>query len=123
MRHMKSSFLATTVVSLLAATAFTGLSAGAASAAAASQPSWCGWTPANNSHDPAWVTGGVNIRTGQGTSCNIKNGAHPTANPGDVLLVHCISSNNWYYLTDESTGVTGWSAAYLVTALFDAGSC
>jgi hypothetical protein len=59
----------------------------------------------------------VNIRTGADLSCSSK-----TANDSvsDHLMLRCLWYNaatgySWYYLTDETRGVTGWSRADLVT--------
>ncbi len=91
-----------------------------ASAAAVAHPEFtgCGWTPANNSNNPgSYLYDYVNIRTGADLSCSVK-----TANDSvsDHLMLRCLWYNSatgytWYYLTDETRGVTGWSRADLVT--------
>jgi hypothetical protein len=85
---------------------------GSAPAQAAPQFSGCGWRPANNSHKSAsYNQSGVNIRSGADTSCTILGSGYP----GQSVTVRCAWYNSgdgrwWDYLTDNSTGVTGWSA-------------
>lgn len=81
----------------------------AASPASAAAP--CGWTPANNSNLTA-VFGdeGVNIRNGGGVNCTILGEGYTTHS----VSVRCSWNNagenaTWLYLTDRTTGVTGWS--------------
>lgn len=89
-----------------------------ASAAVHPQFSGCGWTPANNSNNPgSYLYDYVNIRTGADLSCSPKT-ANDTV--GDHLMLRCLWYNSatgysWYYLTDETRGVTGWSRADLIT--------
>lgn len=67
----------------------------------------CGWKPANNSdYTVSFTTNGVNIRSGPSTSCT-SLGLGYTSNS---VYVRCEGSG-WDYITDRTTGVTGWSAA------------
>lgn len=89
-----------------------------------SQPSWCGWHPANDSSDPGWVTYSfVNIRTGQGTQCNVIGGG----NNNDYVVVHCYAINGageeWYYIWDSANNVTGWVIANSVLPVWDPVAC
>ncbi|MET8956965.1 SH3 domain-containing protein [Streptomyces sp. NPDC004393] len=86
----------------------------AAAPQVASQPSWCGWRPANNSHDPGTVSYSyVNIRSGQSTQCNVIGGA----SSGQWVTVRCYIYNTtgeeWYYIDGP---VTGWVIANSVYA-------
>jgi SH3-like domain-containing protein len=68
----------------------------------------CGWQPANNSNSPSSFTGnGVNIRTGPSTSCTSKGLGYTSHG----LRVRCVDlADDWDYVTDTTTGVTGWVA-------------
>ncbi|MFC0862478.1 SH3 domain-containing protein [Sphaerimonospora cavernae] len=94
------------------------------SATATVQPGWCGWTPANNSNILARVyVGPVNIRTGQGTDCNVIS----QAQEGDWVWLHCQVINGggerWFYLWDSANGKTGWVKAGAVERPFDPRTC
>ncbi|KDN87417.1 RICIN domain-containing protein [Kitasatospora cheerisanensis] len=70
-------------------------------------PPACGWTPANDSHDPgSFIAGPVNIRTGQSTICGVVG----QAAQGDGAWIRCSNVNSigetWFYL--ESNGKVGW---------------
>jgi hypothetical protein len=105
----------------LAAIAFTavsaaGILAGILPAAAAAAPAVdCTQNPATNSAKAADLFGsGVNIRTGPFTSCtSVGEGQF-----GQSVTAHCSVTNsngvNWVYLTDHTTGKTGWSEAQFV---------
>ncbi|MEE4547005.1 hypothetical protein V2S66_34200 [Streptomyces sp. V4-01] len=82
------------------------------------QAAWCGWTPANNSNVPGtFSNAGVNIRNGQYTNCTVLGAGYN----GHDLTFRCFADGTsvggngvWIYLTDRTTGVTGWaSAAYI----------
>ncbi len=93
----------------------------AASVQPAAQPSWCGWKPGNNSHDPGQISYSyVNVRTGQGTQCNIVGGA----SSGQLVTVRCYTYNGagemWYYV---DAGVTGWVIANSVYAAWTPVQC
>jgi len=70
----------------------------------------CGWTPANNSNVSAGFNeDGVNIRTGGSTSCAIRGEGFT----GQSVIVRCDvpegpDNHFWFYLTDQTTGITGW---------------
>ena len=88
------------------------------------QPSWCGWHPANDSGDPGWITYDVvNIRTGQGTQCNVIG----TGSNGDYVVVHCYAINGagelWYYIWDSANSTTGWVIGNSVLPVWDAEAC
>jgi hypothetical protein len=79
---------------------------------------WCGWTPANNSNVAGTFNNtGVNIRSGQYTTCAIVGEGYN----GHDVSIRCyaygtsVNGNTlWLYITDRTTGVTGWSAgAYM----------
>lgn len=75
----------------------------------------CGWKPANNSAVAgSFNEPGVNIRTGQDTSCTILGEGYP----GQSVTVHCAQFGGegfiWDYLTDNTTGKTGWAADQFV---------
>jgi hypothetical protein len=110
LRH--STKIALTVAATLAIPVFATNSAFAATAGAATTN--CSWKPANNSNAPGvFQQQGVNIRSGPSTSCNVIYGEGYT---GQSVTIHCgtsTSQNVWLYLTDNTTGVTGWSEAPL----------
>ncbi|CAM3843696.1 hypothetical protein KIPE111705_27635 [Kibdelosporangium persicum] len=71
------------------------------------QPSWCGWTPANNGNSPGQVhVAKVNIRTGQGTQCDVI----VTVNQGHGFIARCYVDNaaneRWIHVTINSK--PGW---------------
>lgn len=76
------------------------------------QFSGCGWTPANDSKvSGTYNESGVYIRSGADTSC----AALGEGFPGQSVTVHCVWYNSgdgliWDFLTDNTTGVRGWSA-------------
>jgi hypothetical protein len=67
------------------------------------------WSPANDSKTAThFLDSGVNIRNNAGTGCAIIGEGYP----GQSVTAHCWHSVNgvsWAFLTDNSTGVTGWS--------------
>ncbi len=97
-------------------------SAAAADAATQSplQPSWCGWTPANNSGEPGNVLQvPLNLRTGQGTACDIKGVINST---GWNLTVRCQTSDGSWYYVDSPAG-RGWVTAGDVETLWTPYNC
>ena len=109
----------------LAASALT-LSVPAAHAAAvpASQPSWCGWTPANTSWgDPGdTLQQPLNLRTGQSTYCDQTGTITST---GWNLTIRCYTTNGagyvWYYV--DSPAGRGWVYSGDVFAGWDPVGC
>jgi hypothetical protein len=98
---------------ILAGTAFAASPASASAAPAASVN--CSWSPANNSKAPGmFQQQGVNIRSGPSTSCDVIRGE---GYEGQSVTIHCgtgtAQNQVWLYLTDNTTGVTGWSEAPL----------
>ena len=81
----------------------------------------CGSNPTYNTNTGASFTAnGVNIRTGPSTSCASKGVGYET----NSVTVHCDDPDTgWFYLTDNSTGVTGWSSPSYVTFPGTTGSC
>jgi uncharacterized protein YraI len=70
----------------------------------------CIQNPSADSNRSASFTGsGVNIRTGPDTSCTSIGLGYP----GQSVTAHCtqafVGANIWIYLTDNTTGKTGWS--------------
>lgn len=69
----------------------------------------CGWTPANDSGAPGTFTAdGVNIHDGNDTGCTVEGEGYT----GQTLDIRCFWNGNgyeWFYVTDETTGVTGWA--------------
>lgn len=65
----------------------------------------------------------MNIRTGQGTQCNVIGGG----NNGDYVVVHCYAINGsgqaWYYMWDSANNTTGWVIAGSVMPVWDAVAC
>lgn len=102
-----------------------GVSTSAANAAVpASQPSWCGWNPANTAWNPGEILQApLNLRTGQGTSCNSRGTF--TSTGWGYLNIHCYTVNGsgqtWYYV--DSTLGNGWVYSGDILGTFDAGSC
>jgi uncharacterized protein YraI len=95
-----------TALALVAAAGFTLAVAAPTPAAAAV----CPQTPTNNTNTAASFTGdGVNIRTGPSTSCTSKGLGYRVHS----VTYHCEGSG-WVYLTDNTTGVTGWSSGAFV---------
>lgn len=79
-------------------------------------PANCGWQPANDARLNAWFQDdGVNIRSGDSTSCASLGLGYQHHS----VTVHCYSrpggGDLWVYLTDNSTGVSGWSSQQYVT--------
>jgi hypothetical protein len=117
---------ATRIRAVVAALALTGsmvaFSAAAADAAPQpqQQPSWCGWTPANNSGEPGDVLQTpLNLRTGQGTECNIEGVINST---GWNLTVRCQTSDGSWYYVDSPAG-RGWVTAGDVETLWTPYNC
>lgn len=116
---IRSTLAAVLVASVATAGAATLQAAPASAAAPASgvRPAIsCIWNPANNSNQPGTFTGsGVNIRTGPDTSCTAIGSGYP----GHSLTVRCYTNAAggyyWIYLTDNTTGKTGWSRGDYVT--------
>ncbi|MFL6113410.1 MAG: SH3 domain-containing protein [Catenulispora sp.] len=83
----------------------------------------CIWNPANNSNQPAAFTAsGVNIRTGPDTSCT----AIGSGFPGQSVTARCYTFSAgyyWIYLTDNTTGKTGWSRVDFLTWSGGIGPC
>ncbi|WP_442912797.1 SH3 domain-containing protein [Kutzneria sp. CA-103260] len=52
----------------------------------------------------------MNIRSGPGTDCTSKGLGYI----GHNVTVYCGDVSNWDYLTDNTTGVTGWASNDLV---------
>ncbi|AHH97380.1 hypothetical protein GCM10010174_73270 [Kutzneria viridogrisea] len=100
--------IATAVV--LAATALTvagGQALAAAKPTAVASPANCGWQPANNDNNTSgrFADDGVNIRSGDSTSCAVLGLGYKS----HTITLRCFW-NGFVYLTDNTTGVTGWSA-------------
>ena len=68
----------------------------------------CGRQPAANQNLAGHFTGGgVRLRTGPSLTCTVKGLGYPA----DAVVYRCWAwgdSFSWTYLTDVSTGVTGW---------------
>jgi hypothetical protein len=96
--------------------------AGTAKASAPLQPPYCGWKPANNSHAPGTYLGTTTIRDGQSTSCNQLGIAadHHVASIGCYIDT---TSGRWYFASDLATGLTGWSPAGGLNALWNPAQC
>lgn len=76
----------------------------------------CIQNPAANSRNTAHFTGtNINIRTGPFTVCTAIGEGQPSHN----VTAHCLKFNSngvpWIYLTDHTTGKTGWSEEQFVT--------
>lgn len=79
----------------------------------------CGWTPANNSNlQGTFTESGVNIRNDRWTTCPILGEGYP----GQTLIARCWAvgtwingDGTWIYVTDETTGVTGWVFELYIT--------
>jgi hypothetical protein len=75
----------------------------------------CGWTPASNSGAVGTFTAdGVNIHTGNDVGCPASGAGYS----GQTVDIRCWWNGNgydWYYITDESTGVTGWAVRTYLT--------
>ena len=100
-----------------AALATAGIAVGTLPTAAAAAPAVdCIQNPAANSHNAAQFTGtNINIRTGPFTVCTAIGEGQPSHN----VTAHCLKFNSngvpWVYLTDHTTGKTGWSDEQFVT--------
>ncbi|MCZ4098526.1 SH3 domain-containing protein [Streptomyces sp. SID13666] len=106
MRKVKNLVLGTA----LAASALLGGVVAVAPAAAAA-PAACPESPSTNYNSPGGFTGnGVNIRTGPGTGCTAKGYGYTNHS----VTVRCLAYG-WVYLTDNTTGVTGWALDDFVT--------
>lgn len=109
----RSRHVATTLLAALAIPA--AVVAAAPSAVAAPAAVDCSQSPTPNSHTAGEFLGtDVNIRTGPFRTC-LSIG---TGQPSNNLTVHCrrLNSNGvfWDFLTDHTTGKTGWSIDSLV---------
>jgi uncharacterized protein YraI len=101
---------------VLVATPGFGLAVNAPTSAEAAT---CPQTPTNPLNSVASFTGdGVNIRTGPSTSCTSKGLGYRIHS----VTYHCEASG-WVYLTDNTTGVTGWSSGQFVTSTDAARVC
>jgi hypothetical protein len=105
----------------LASIAFAALSAAGMlvallpSSAAAAPAVNCIQNPTANDNGPAEFRGtGVNIRTGPFTTCTSVG----LGQPAHSVIERCTKTNSngvdWTYLTDRTTGKTGWSQTSLV---------
>jgi hypothetical protein len=116
---MSTAIRTRTVFAALALTgSMVAFSAAAANAAAQpqAQPSWCGWMPANDSFEPGEVLQApLNLRTGQGTECNLKGTITST---GWNLTIRCQTSDGSWYYVDSPAG-TGWVTAGDVSPIWD----
>ena len=106
-----------TKVALVAAVSFAGpaVAAGPVFASAVRPATNCSWSPVTDSNVPGvFQAEGVNIRSGPSTSCNVIYGE---GYPGQTVAIRCGVSNLqgqvWFYISDYTTGVTGWSEAPL----------
>jgi uncharacterized protein YraI len=84
--------------------------------AAAAPAVTCIQNPAANGNSKAHFNGtNVNIRTGPFTSCT----AVGEGQPANKLIARCETTNSngvdWTYVTDSTTGKTGWSQSSFVT--------
>jgi hypothetical protein len=76
----------------------------------------CGTSPSTNHPQSGGFTGNsVNIRTGPHTSCTSRGLGYTT----HTVTYHCYAFGDtvngwttWTYLTDNTTGVKGWSSDY-----------
>ncbi|MFD8726197.1 SH3 domain-containing protein [Streptomyces sp. NPDC059629] len=99
-----------------AALAVTGFAVPATAATSSPAAFSCGWKPANNFNPPdaKFTQDGVNIRSGQSTSCPALGQGYKSHS----LDIRCLTSNDpdtWMYVTDKTTGVTGWvNQIYLI---------
>ncbi|MCA1223748.1 SH3 domain-containing protein [Streptomyces sp. 8L] len=77
-----------------------------ASAAPSAPAATCGSKPTTNQKTAAsFNTSGVNIRSGPSTSCTVLGSGYP----GQSVTLRCsASSGDWAYVTDKTTGITGW---------------
>jgi hypothetical protein len=93
--------------------------AGPASASTATSAGACGWTPANDSRVAGTFSEpGVNIRNDRWTTCPILGEGYP----GQSVDIRCYATgttvdgeSHWDYVTDETTGVTGWVSELYLT--------
>jgi hypothetical protein len=120
----RSARTACAVLTLVASGLGVSLSAASADAATSSQPSWCGWHPANTMWNPGDVLQApLNLRTGQSTLCN-SIGTFKSTGWGQVNI-HCYTTNGsgetWYYV--DSTLGNGWVFAGDILGTFDAQGC
>ncbi|GAA1382814.1 hypothetical protein GCM10009639_02340 [Kitasatospora putterlickiae] len=86
------------------------------------QPSWCGWQPANNSNMFAVVSWDfVNVRSGQGTECDVVG----SATRWNTVRARCYIDNGigerWYY--SDVNGVRGWIFGGALTGLAEPARC
>jgi hypothetical protein len=102
----------TMVAAIATSLAFTGgLGVANAEVASPASPASCGWHPANNDNQPGQFTAdGVNIRNGDDTSC----AALGLGYTSHSVTIHC-QTRSWVYITDNTTGVTGWSSIQFLT--------
>jgi hypothetical protein len=104
-------------LALAAGAVFASAPAQAATVRPASQPSWCGWHPANDSLQFGYITySSVNIRSGQSTLCDVVAGGGFL----EPINVRCYTVNGagetWYYIDDLYNLSTGWVIAGSVSA-------
>lgn len=79
----------------------------------------CIQNPSTNANQPSrFIGNGVNIRTGPSTSCT----AVGEGFLNQSVTVHCIKGS-WVYLTDNVSGVKGWSSSQYVSLIGGAESC
>ncbi|MGQ4512501.1 SH3 domain-containing protein [Streptomyces sp. DW26H14] len=88
----------------IAALALAGLAAPASAAPAPAAT--CGSKPTTNQKTAAsFNTSGVNIRSGPSTSCTVLGSGYP----GQSVTLRCNKDGSvWWYVTDKTTGITGW---------------
>jgi hypothetical protein len=118
-----------------AAVAALGLSAAVAApqaSAATARPAvaphvTCPWHPANNDNVSGHFLGtGINIRIGPSSAPGCTSIGQ--GQPGHTMHERCWTHNNsdgfdWVYLTDNTTGKTGWSRQDLVTFIGSLVAC
>jgi hypothetical protein len=121
----KTRYARTACAALALVASTLGVSVSAANAATPlSQPSWCGWHPANRMWNPGNIEQApLNLRDGQSTLCNRLNTF--TSSGYGYLNVDCYTTNGagevWYYV--DSTLGYGWVYSGDVIATFDAQGC
>jgi hypothetical protein len=101
-----------------------GLAAPAQAATSAtralSQPSWCGWHPANNSGYTGWLAAHTQIHDGQGTACDVI----ATGGWIDQLTLRCrTADSSWVYVDDWAILVRGWVPASAVGGTLPYSTC
>lgn len=81
----------------------------------------CGWQPANDSNAPTSFTGdGVNLRTGPGADCTSLGLGYTSHG----VVIRCVDLADGYdYVTDNSTGVTGWAADQYIGDYYNVLQC